>query len=72
MYLYPIHISSINSHHKELSYNDWNPAQTYNLIFRGGGGRLGFFEKNSVFPYRSENNKMSSMKVKIKSLFFIQ
>ena len=31
-----------------------------------------FFEKNSLFPYRSEKNKMSSMKLKINSLFFIQ
>ena len=36
--------------------------------FQGG---LGFFEKNSLFPNRSEKNKMSSMKLKIKSLFFI-
>ena len=41
------------------------------LIFRGGGG-WDFLEKNSLFPYRSEKNKMSSTKLKIKSLFFIQ
>ena len=40
------------------------------LIFRGGWD---FFEKNSLFLYRSEKNLMSSMKLKIKkSFFFIQ
>ena len=39
------------------------------LIFRGGWD---FFEKNSLFPYRSEKNKMSSTKLKINSLFFVQ
>ena len=37
---------------------------------RGGGG-LGFFEKNS-FPLGAKKNKISSKKLKIKSLFFIQ
>ena len=37
-----------------------------------GGGGWDFFEKNSSFPIRSEKNKMSSKKLKIKSLFFIQ
>ena len=37
-----------------------------------GLGGWDFFGKNSLFPYRSEKNKMSSMKLKIKSLFFIQ
>ena len=37
-----------------------------------GGGGWDFFEKNSLFPIRSEKNKMSSKKLKIKSLFFIQ
>ena len=41
------------------------------LIFWGGGGWY-FFEKNSLFPYRSEKNKMCSTKLNIKSLFFIQ
>ena len=41
------------------------------LIFRGGGG-WDFFEKNSLFPNRGEKNKMSSTKLKIKILFFIQ
>ena len=36
------------------------------------GGGWDFFEKNSLFPYRSEKNKMSSTKLKINSLFFIQ
>ena len=31
-----------------------------------GGGGWDFFEKNSLFPNRSEKNKMSSMKLKIK------
>ena len=35
-------------------------------------GGWDFFEKNSLFSYRSEKNKMSSMQLKIKSLFFIQ
>ena len=35
-------------------------------------GGWDFFEKNSLFPNRSEKNKMSSMKLKIKSLFFIR
>ena len=43
---------------------------TDHLIFRGGG--WDFFEKNSLFPYTREKNKMSSTKLKIKSLFFIQ
>ena len=42
---------------------------TDHLIFRGGWD---FFEKNSLFPIRSEKNKMSPKKLKIKSLFFIQ
>ena len=33
------------------------------LIFRGGGG-WDFFEINSLFPYRREKNKISSMKLK--------
>ena len=38
-----------------------------------GGGEAGIFlKKNSLFPNRGEKNKMSSMKLKIKSLFFIQ
>ena len=46
-------------------------------VFRDGpfdiqGGGWDFFEKNSLFPYRSEKNKMSSTKLKINSLFFIQ
>ena len=36
------------------------------------GGGWDFFEKNSLFPNRGEKNKMSSMKLKIKILFFIQ
>ena len=44
---------------------------TGHLIFRGGGG-WDFFEKNSLFPYMSKKNKMSSTKLKINSLFFIQ
>ena len=39
------------------------------MILRGGGD---FFEKNSLFPNRGEKNKMSSTKLKIKILFFIQ
>ena len=39
------------------------------LIFRVGWD---LFEKNSLFPYRSEKNKMYSTKLKIYSLFFIQ
>ena len=38
-----------------------------------GGGEAGILlKKNSLFPNRSEKNKMSSMKLKINSLFFIQ
>ena len=40
---------------------------TEHLIFGGGGRGWDFFEKNSFFPYRSEKNKMSSMRLKIKS-----
>ena len=36
------------------------------------GGGWDFFEKNSSFPNRSEKNKISSTKLKIKCLFFIQ
>ena len=36
------------------------------------GGGAGIFFKNSLFPYRSEKNKMSSTKLKINSLFIIQ
>ena len=36
------------------------------------GGGWDFFEKNSLFPNRGEKNKMSSTKLKIKILFFIQ
>ena len=42
---------------------------TDHLIFRGGIWI--FFEINSLFPYRREKNKMSSMKLKINSLFFV-
>ena len=37
-----------------------------------GGGGWDFFEKNSLFRNRSEKNKMSSKKLKIKNLLFIQ
>ena len=46
-----------------------NRALIVSSLFRLGV--LGF-KKNSLFPYRSEKKKMSSMKLKIKSLFFIQ
>ena len=47
------------------------------MHFRDGpfdiqGGGWDFFEKNILFPYRSEKNKMSSTKLKINSLFLIQ
>ena len=46
------------------------PLGMDHLIFRGGGWDC--FEKNSLFPNRGEKNKMSSTKLKIKILFFIQ
>ena len=40
---------------------------------QGGGGRgWDFFEKNNFVSQHERKNKMSSMKLKIKSLFFIQ
>ena len=35
-------------------------------------GGWDFFEKNSLFPNRETKNKISSTKLKIKILFFIQ
>ena len=47
-----------------------------NLFLRDGPfdiqGGWDFFEKNSLFRNRSEKNKMSSKKLQIKNLFFIQ
>ena len=52
-------------------------VRCYNSNIRDGpfdiqGGGWDFFEKNSLFPYRSKKNKMSSTRLKINSLFFIQ
>ena len=56
--------------HGFTSINDFlGLLGTDHLIFRGAGI---FFEKNSLFPNMSEKNKMSSTKLKLKSLLFIQ
>ena len=51
-------------------------SESLTTIFRDGQfdiqGGAGNYEKNSSFPYISEKIKMSSTKLKIKSLFFIQ
>ena len=78
MYLMSIFIFSFKFEIKKTTgkVNASTYKYMYQTVIRDGPsdirGGCNFFEKNSSLLYRSEKNKMSSTKLKIKSLFFIQ